>query len=936
MGDRVCDGLAGSVSVLRAFFFLGDRPVFTFRREIVRALRAHARQPLVAAAIVSTLALGLGVNAAAFQLVNAFILHPLPGLNVDGLVMLSEQSPRATYSKESVAPANFYEWRREAKSLDKLAIFDWWEVNLAGGSEPVRVLGFQVTGDFFDMFGLVPTAGRFLSEADEAPGAAHVVVMSDRLWKHRFGARPDVIGQSLRIGGESYTVVGVAPEGFAFPNTADVWGPYPHTAENAANRKDRSLTAFGRLAPGVTIAQARQEAQTLYTRMRATYPHDNDGLTANVRTLAEGMRDDGSPQVVAMIQVAALLVLLIGGTNIANLLIARGWDRQRETAVRLAIGANRSHVLRQFAVESLVLGLPAVPLALGMAWVSLHAMRAAMPARIERFIPGWSLIAVDWRLAFVTLVAALVAALLFSVVPALQTSRPALSQALGQGGRTMTGGARRQRFRRALVITEIALALPLLVAAGLSTLAARRLATGPQGFDPSGVLVMRMELPDTGFADPIARRDFNDRLLARVSALPGVQAAGTVNHLPSSNSSSSQPIVVEGTTLAPNQPPPMVVYRVISPGYLETMRIPIQRGRDFTSVDRENAQPVAIVSAAMSHQFWPDADPIGRRLQLAGADSPWYTVVGIAGNIIDDWFDRRNAATVYLPMAQRPQVLRGAGGAHDRRSVQVRARPSARAPRGRSVSAGGAHAHEHPRRGPHHWAANDRRDDGGARRARARARGDRHLRVDGVLRRAAAAGDWHPARARRVAGLGRPHDGLGRRAARAGRAVGRAAARGRALARHGKRALRHRERRTCALHRDHRDPRDHVPDREPRPRATCGVSGSGAGTQDRVTRNPPNASNLPNPRTCRTRRTRRTPYNPFHESHARDVRCPGLRSPRHPDVTHAAHGQDARAREEAAARLAGDRRPQRLPVGVREKAEGDLNKLDIRSRSRRS
>lgn len=656
IGDRARDGLAGSVSALRAFFSLGDRPMFTVRREIGRALRVHARQPLVAAAIVSTLALGLGVNAAAFQLVNAFILHPLPGLNVDGLVMISEQPPGAMYSQGSVAPANFYEWRREAKSVDKLAVFDWWEVNLAGGSEPERVLGFQVTGDFFDMFGLVPAAGRFLAETDEAPGATRVVVMSNRLWKRRFGARSDVVGQPLRIAGENYTVVGVAPEGFDFPNTAEVWAPYPHTAENAANRKDRSLTAFGRLAPGVPIAQARQEVQALYTRMRATYPHDNDGLAANVRTLAEGIRDDGSPQVVAMIQVAALLVLLIGGTNIANLLIARGWDRQRETAVRLAIGANRSHVLRQFAVESLVLGVPAVPLALGMAWVSLHAMRAAMPARIERFIPGWSQIAVDWRLAVVTLVAALVAALLFSVVPALQTSRPALSHALGQGGRTTTGGARRQRFRRALVITEIALALPLLVAAGLSTLAARRLATGPQGFDPSGVIVVRTQLPDAGFADPIARRDFNDRLLAKVSAVPGVRAAGTVNHLPSSDSSSSRPIVIEGTTLAPNQPPPMVVYRVISPGYLETMRIPIQRGRDFTTVDRENAQPVAIVSAAMSHQFWPDADPIGRRLQLTDVpDSPWYTVVGIAGNIIDDWFDRRNAATVYLPMAQRPQ-----------------------------------------------------------------------------------------------------------------------------------------------------------------------------------------------------------------------------------------------------------------------------------------
>jgi len=415
VGDRLGEAARKITSATGSFFSVGDRPMLTFRREIVRAVRAHARQPLVAAAIVLTLALGLGVNAAAFQLVNAFILHPLPGLNVDGLAMIAERPPGQMYSQESVAPANYYAWRHDAKSFDKLAVFDWWEVNLAGGSEPERVLGFQVTADFFEMFGLVPAAGRFVAEADEAPGAAHVLVLSDRIWKRRFGARPDVIGQALRVDGESYTVIGVAPEGFAFPNSAEVWAPYPHTAEHAANHTDRSLTGFGRLAPGVTLAQARQETQALYARMRATYSHDNDGLQADVQTLAEGMRDTGSPQVVAMIQVAALLVLLIGGTNIANLLIARGWDRQRETAVRLAIGANRSHVLRQFAVESLVLGLPAVPLALGMAWISLHAMRAAMPARIERFLPGWSQVAVDWRLVIVTLVAALVAALLFSL-----------------------------------------------------------------------------------------------------------------------------------------------------------------------------------------------------------------------------------------------------------------------------------------------------------------------------------------------------------------------------------------------------------------------------------------------------------------------------------------------------------------------------------------
>ena len=628
----------------------------SFSRDVARAARALARQPLVTAAIIVTLGLGLGVNAAAFQLVNAFILNPLPGVRTDGLTMTAEIGPGESRAREMVAPGNYYDWRRDARSFSRLALFDWWEVNLAGGSEPERILGFRVTADFFPMLHVTPQAGRFLTAADEQPGAEHVMVLSDALWRRRFGARPDVVGSSLRVDDEPYTVVGVGPAGFSFPLASDAWSPFTADAAATADHTHRSATVIGELAPGITLAQAADEMRALYTRERTTYLHPDDGIQATVSTLSEGMRDDGSPQVVTLVQVAALLVLLIGGTNIANLLIARGWDRQRETALRLAIGASRAHVLRQFAIESLVLGLPAVPLALGLSWVSLQAMRATMPARIVRFIPGWIQIGVDWRLAVVTLVAAVACALIFSVVPAWQTSRPALVQALGQGGRWATTGARRQRFRRALVVAEIALALPLLVAAGLATLGARTLANGPQGFDPSGVAILRTQLPE--HVDARGRRDFTDRLIARVSALPGVQSAGTINHLPSSDASSGRQIAIEGMTIGAREAPPMVVYRAISPGYLQTMRIPIQRGRDFGPVDREDAPPVAIISAAMAHAFWPNGDPLGRRLRLLDTDDDrWITVVGVAGNIIDDWFDRRNASMLYVPAAQRPNII---------------------------------------------------------------------------------------------------------------------------------------------------------------------------------------------------------------------------------------------------------------------------------------
>ena len=638
----------------RSFSHLGDRPLASFRREFVRAIRALARHPLVASTIVVTLALGLGVNAAALQLANAFILNPLPGLRTDGLVMIAESSPAESDGQDSVAPGNFYDWRRDARSVDQLAAYEWWQVNFTSGGDSERAFGFRVAGDFFSMFGVVAEAGRLVSEADETPGATHVVVLSDALWRRQFGSRPDAVGESVRIAGEMYTVVGIAPASFTFPNNADLWAPLPQTDAAAADHRNRSLTVIGHLSRGVTTSSASGELKAIYARSRAAFPHDNDGRDAVVQTLAYAMRDPSSDQIVSMVQLAAILVLLIGGMNIANLLIARGWDRQRETALRLAIGASRGQVLRQFIFEGLAFGVPAVPLALGLAWIFLRAMRAVMPARIERFVPGWIQIGIDGRLALVTLGAAILVAIVVSIVPAWQTSRPALVQALSQGGRTMSAGTRRHRVRRALVIVQLALALPLLVAAALAILAARGLMNAPSGFDPAGVLVLRTQLPDAGFERPDARQRFADRLIARVSGLAGVESAGTITHVPLSGSGTSRRIEVEGLAPIPNQPPPSVVYRVASDRYFDALRIPIIRGRGFTPADRDAALPVAIVSAAMAAEFWPGIDPVGRRVRFAAEpNAPWTTVVGVAGNILDD-IDRRDVAMLYVPAAQDP------------------------------------------------------------------------------------------------------------------------------------------------------------------------------------------------------------------------------------------------------------------------------------------
>ncbi len=651
-GRRLRQALAAARRVIRP---RGDSMMASLVQEIRGAFRALIHQPLVGAIVIVTLALGLGANIATFGMIDALVLRPFLIPDVDRLVMFSENSADDAFPTGTISPDSAHAYEQPMRTLEGVAACGWWDVNLAGSNEPERIQGFRVSTSFFSLLRVTPALGRALDANDAVWGRHQRVVISDGLWKRRFGADRGIVGRTIRLDGLPHEVVGVAPPAFVFPQGSEIWAPLSIDPADADDRTSRYLTLFARLAPGATIEQAEAEVTATFTRLTAERPDHHQGRRLVMRTFTAGMIDVGMPQILGLWQAAAFLVLLIGCTNIANLLLARGAARQRELAVRLAIGASRWRVVRQLLVESMVLALVATPAALAVAAVVLTVLRSAMPATLIRFVPGWDRMHLNPALIVAAFGAALLTAIVFGLLPALQASRPNLVGALRDGGRSVSGAAGRSRLRRGLVVAEIALALPLLIASGLAAVGAQRFASGPQGYDPAGILRLRTILPESTYQTPEARLSFAERLAEGARQIPGVQLSGTSSVLPASGSNSQRVITIDGR---PADPVPISInYRTISPDYLAVLRVPILQGRAISAADRAGTEPVVVVSQSAARRFWPDEPALGRRLKLGGADRPWLTVVGVAGDTIDDWFVSRKEITAFVPVAQAPSAV---------------------------------------------------------------------------------------------------------------------------------------------------------------------------------------------------------------------------------------------------------------------------------------
>jgi putative ABC transport system permease protein len=626
----------------------GDFFMRTLGKDVKYAWRSLMKRPMLTLTVALTLGLGLGANAAIFNLIDRLVLRPYPLADPDRVVLFSETGPTELYKKDSVAPANFYDWRASMTTTEFLSLYSYWDANLVERNQPERLQGDQVTSGFFEALLVRPAMGRTFVRDDETFGRHHVVIISDRLWKERFDGDPAIIGRRVMVDGAPAEVIGVMPPRFNFPEGCDIWSPFWFDPKKPPVRNVRYTTVIGRLKAGRTLDDVEAEAGVIAGRLAREYPDDRD-YGVRVYTLTRGMLDEGTGPILSLWQVSAFIVLLIACANIANLLLARAGERRRETAIRLAIGAGRGDIIRELLTESTLLALLSVPGAIGFAWLSLYMLRVSMPANILRFVPGFESLGPDFRLVAFTMTLALLTAAIFGLLPAVQAGRARVSETLKEGGRTATG---RQLLRRALVVVEIAIALPLLVAAGLGALGTQQFLSGPQGYDPDGMLTMKLVLPGRAYSDAASQRLFADKAIAAIQPIAGVASVSIVNNPPASGGNMGRRVDIEGH---PPQDPnhlPIVDMRSVTPGYFSLMRIPIVRGRDFTTGDREQDAAVAIVSESMARKFWPNEDPIGRRFKTPAEGS--MTVVGICGDIIHDWFNRHNTPTMYRPYRQVP------------------------------------------------------------------------------------------------------------------------------------------------------------------------------------------------------------------------------------------------------------------------------------------
>jgi putative ABC transport system permease protein len=630
-------------------------------KEIQYGCRALVKRPLLTLTVVVTLALGLGANAAIFNLIDRLVLRPYPLDDPDSVVLLSETGPGLEFTKESVSPANFYDVRAASRSLENLSAYVWWDANLVDRGNPERLPGFRITSGLFEALGVRPSLGRTFVRDDETYGRHHVVIIGDALWKRRFAADPSVVGRTVVVDGEPHQIVGVMPPRFAFPDGSQIWAPVAFDPKTPPPRRPRYFTPIGKLRMGSSLEAVQSEMALMAGRLARDYPDTNRDHGIRVYTLTRGMLDEGTGPLLSLWQASAVIVLLIACANIANLLLARSAERRHETGVRIALGASRGRIARESLIESALLALLAVPPALGFAWLSLYAIRISMPANILRFVPGFETLGPDLRLVSFTLGIAVLTACVFGLLPALQSPKSSVTETLRDGGRTSTG---RQTLRRAIVILEISIALPLLVAAGLGVLGTERFLTGPQGYDPDGLLTLKLILPDRTYPDDAARRSFAVKAIDALHGISAVQQAALINNMPTSGSNASRTIEIEGHPPADPKNPPSVDFRTSAVEYFQALRIPILRGRDFTIGDREDTQPVVIISQSMARKFWGNEDPIGGRLRAG--DGPWLTVVGVSGDVIHDWFIRRNTPVMYRPLTQAPSgylcvVVRTAG-----------------------------------------------------------------------------------------------------------------------------------------------------------------------------------------------------------------------------------------------------------------------------------
>jgi putative ABC transport system permease protein len=627
-------------------------------QDIRFGFRMLMKNPGFAAVAVLTLTLAIGVNTAIFSMVNAVLLRPLPFIDPDRLVIVSETARRDTVERRSASYPDFVDWRDQNQVFEQIAAFDDASFALTVANEPERLRGEWVSASYFPLLGLNMTMGRtFLPEEDRTPDTHPVVIVSHSLWQRRFNADPNLIGKSLRVNDQDYTVVGIGPAGFnGLSSNAEFWIPFIMAD---AGTSDKSLPLRGRrwheviarLKPGISMGQAQAEMDTIARRLEQAYPATNKDRGVLLIPADEEFTGEFQSTLLVLLGAVAF-VLLISCTNVANLLLARAASRHKEMAIRAALGASRWRVIRQLLTESTVLaGVGGGVGLLSAAW-GVDALIALSPVTFPSFIS----IGMDERVLVFTLGVSVLTGIIFGLAPAVGASKTDLNESLKEGGKGSTSGPQHRRARSVLVVTEVALALVLLVGAGLMIRSLERLRAFDPGFKADNVVTARVRLPEQRYS-PEKISDFSRRLIEKLEAVPSAESVSIASDVPLGGVVSAINIAVEGGTETEN------VIRAythrVSPRFFSTLGIPLLRGRDFSPQDSAQAPKVIIISDSMARRFWPGQDPVGKRISRgSGEHLRWYSIIGVAGDVKHRSLvrDQDRDPDLYFPLAQEPDT----------------------------------------------------------------------------------------------------------------------------------------------------------------------------------------------------------------------------------------------------------------------------------------
>lgn len=649
-------------------------PMQTLLQDLRYSLRMLFKNPGFTLIALFTLAFGIGANTAIFSVVNTVMLRPLPFRNADQLVRLYESNPERGLPTLGVSQRNFLDWRARNQTFVGMAATTTASFNLNAGGDIEVIRGTLITADFLPVLGVSPALGRnFLPEEDRPGGNTRVALISHEFWQREYGGEPGIVGRTLMINDNPFTVVGVLPESF-------VWSPGPNklfvplAPDPAGNVDDHRLLVIGHLKPGVNLEQALTDMNIIAQQLANQYPETNKGWRVGGRRIYDWFISEGNRRSLLVLISAVIFLLLIACSNVANLFLARVTDRQKELSIRMALGAGRFRIIRQLLFEALLLALIAGGLGLLIALWAVKGLQTMNPI-------GWPRLdelSVDGRAPAFSLLISFVSAALFGLFPALQASRPDLNETLKEGGRSSGGAKGRQRMRGALVIVEVALSVTLLIGAGLLLRSFSKLQDVKLGFEPDHLLTMRINLPRGRYRENMESWNFYARLLQECKALPGVRNAALTSHVPMSGGYTSSEAQIPGRGVAPDDSMASTIWRNISPGYLRTLGIPL-RGRDFDERDTAESQPVTIISEEMARRYWPGEDPLGKTVILRSFGKKPFTIIGVAGDIRAFRFDWEPEPMAYVPTTAmatwNPMSL----------VVRTRAEPMAQTPAVRGV-----------------------------------------------------------------------------------------------------------------------------------------------------------------------------------------------------------------------------------------------------------